>query len=231
MPDGLLGNIPNVIAAVAALGTAAMGLVDASKAFWGGISRLGFGYIWHAVRPFLGDGGGKLGAHEVRTTLLANWLNGVPMAEQKAKVKALVHLKLTTDPARAEALAGAAGVEATGLAAVARKTVAGEAPTEQEIATLGQFDAVLSAVLDAAYERADQKYRNATKVASMFCSAVLAVIGGRYAYNMPWEQYLGSQQLFTALIVGIGATPLAPVAKDLTSTLQAAVKALSVVKR
>ena len=36
--------------------------------------------------------------------------------------------------------------------------------TPAEISILGQFDAVLGAVLDEAYERADQKYRNAAKL-------------------------------------------------------------------
>ena len=40
-----IANIGNIIAAVAALGTASMGLVDASKAIAGGPSNLGFGDI------------------------------------------------------------------------------------------------------------------------------------------------------------------------------------------
>jgi hypothetical protein len=48
-----LSNILNLIAAVGGLGAAAMGLVDASKAFWGGPSNFGFRYIRAAVERFV----------------------------------------------------------------------------------------------------------------------------------------------------------------------------------
>ncbi len=43
--NGDLGNILNFLSAAAGLGTAAMGLVDATKTFCGGPSNFGFGYI------------------------------------------------------------------------------------------------------------------------------------------------------------------------------------------
>jgi hypothetical protein len=45
------GNIANAVAATGALGTAAFGLIDASKAIAGGMSNPGFGYIRKAVEP------------------------------------------------------------------------------------------------------------------------------------------------------------------------------------
>ena len=74
-----------------------MGLVDASKAFCGGPSNFGFGYIKTAIEPFLVKAPGAataFGNVQVLQTLKANWLNGVAKAEQKAKAKALVHLGL-----------------------------------------------------------------------------------------------------------------------------------------
>jgi hypothetical protein len=71
--------------------------------------------------------------------------------------------------------------------------------------------------LDEGYERADQRYRNAAKVLAGAFSIVLALFGG-------W--IVGSNPLL-ALFVGIIAVPLAPIAKDLSRTLQAAVKALT----
>ena len=55
---GTLGYIVKLIAAAGALGTAAFGLVDASKAFWGGMSNPGFGYIRKAVETLLATAGG-----------------------------------------------------------------------------------------------------------------------------------------------------------------------------
>ena len=50
--NGNLSNILNLIAAAGGLGTAAMGLVDAMKAFRGGPSNFGFKFIRAAVRRF-----------------------------------------------------------------------------------------------------------------------------------------------------------------------------------
>jgi len=51
--SGGLTAIVNLVLAAGGLGTAAMGLVDASKAFWGGPSNFGFGHIASALKPFL----------------------------------------------------------------------------------------------------------------------------------------------------------------------------------
>src|SRR5712691_6707616 len=234
--NGDLGNILNFLSAAAGLGTAAMGLVDATKAFCGGPSNFGFGYIKTAIAPFLvraPDAATGFGETEVLRTLEANWLNGVVKADQKAKAKALIHLGLTQG--NAASLAAAAGVNAEQLVSLAKKTAAGEAPTPGEINVLGQFDAVLSAVLDAAYERADQKYRNASKLLATLAATILGGIGGWLVYGSGqaasvWG-YFGSWQFGLSLLVGLAATPLAPVAKDLATSLQAAAAAVGSTKR
>src|SRR5215470_11999596 len=107
----------------------------------------------------------------------------------------------------------------------------GKPVTQDEINVLGQFDAVLSAVLDTAYERADQRYRNAAKVLALFVSVILGVVGGWLIYGGQEQRYFGSKEFFLCAIVGLAATPLAPVAKDLSSALQAAMTAARAVKR
>jgi hypothetical protein len=228
--DAVVNNLGSIIAAVAALGTASMGLVDALKALWGGPSNVGFGAIKTAVEPFLpvepGADQAQPPAAEPafnRTVLLqtlkANWINGVPKADQKAKAKALIHLGLSQG--NAEDLASAAGVDPAKLKSVADKTASGTTATPDEINVLGQFDAIVSAVLDNAYERADQQYRNASKLLATLLSTALGAIGGALIGGNVW---LG-------IIVGVVATPLAPVSKDLTTSLQAAVSAIQTVRR
>jgi hypothetical protein len=225
---GSLTQVANLVVAAGGLGTAAMGLVDATKAFWGGPSNFGFGYVTDALEPFLTplDGSSPaFGKVEIVRTLRANWLNGVAKADQKAKAKSLVHLGLTQDNARA--LAKAAGVDPAKLESLADKTASGQNATQDEINVLGQFDTVLSAALDAAYERGDQKYRNAAKLLAMLVATGLAGVGG-------WIVFAGSLtagNIALSLLVGVSATPLAPVAKDLASSLQAAVAAVSTLKR
>lgn len=226
--NGDVSNILNLLSAVAGLGTAAMGLVDATKAFRGGPSNFGFGHINKVVGPFINAAGTAFTQTQILNTLRANWLNGVATADQKAKAKSLIHLGLT--PAAADALARAAGLDATKLISLAKKVAEGTAPEADEINVLGQFDAVVSAVLDDAYERGDQINRNGCKLLAMAVSTVLAVIVG-WAIAGETVGYFFSKSFPIALIVGLSATPLAPMAKDLASALQTAANAVGVVKR
>jgi hypothetical protein len=227
----LLDNVINFIPAAGGLGTAAMGLVDASKYFDGGPSAIGFTGIEQALGPFLPAPATPLGVAfgraEVLATLRANWMNGVAVGDQKAKAKALVHLGLTRgDAAR---FATAAGVDAGKLASLAAKMADGTQPSQDEINVLGQFDAILSAILDAAYERAEQKYRNACKLLATAVSTVLGVLAGWFL-NGQALGYFASSDFPLALLIGLSGAPLSPVAKDLVSSLQAAVSAVGAAK-
>jgi uncharacterized membrane protein len=99
--------------------------------------------------------------------------------------------------------------------------------SQDEINVLGQFDAVLSAALDAAYERGDQKYRNASKLLAMIVATIMGGVGGLIVFGIP----ISNANLALSLLVGVVATPLAPVAKDLVSSIQAAVGAVGTLKR
>ena len=92
---------------------------------------------------------------------------------------------------------------------------------------LGVFDVAVSATLDLGYERGDQLYRNMAKIVAgaiaigLTIAATLLVHGGATTIR----------QLVIAVLVGLVATPLAPVAKDMASALQTAVKAIGAVRR
>ena len=221
-------DIVSLVAAAGGLGTAAMGLVDASKVFWGGPSNFGFGHVADALDPFLSPLASNppgFGKKQVLRTLRANWMNGVDKADQKAKAKSLIHLGLTKGSALA--LASAAGVDSAKLQSLAEKTAEGSKVTQDEINVLGQFDAVLSATLDAAYERGDKKYRNAAKFLAMILATIMGGVGGWIVFGSNYT----TANIVLSLLVGVAATPLAPVAKDLASTLQAAVSAVGALKR
>lgn len=228
VPDGSVGDYGAIIAAISALGTAAFGLVDATKAFAGGISNVGYGFIHSAVQPY--EPALRLvNANEPYATIHANWLNGMAKADQKAAVKALVRLGLT--PATAKSLAaGAPGVDPTTFQNAATKVADGTSLTDQEIAVLGRFDATIDAQLDAGFERADQAYRNKSKVLAAIIAMALAVLGGWLVVQVPWSAYFWSQDFFAAVLVGAIATPLAPVAKDITSAIGSAVNAFKAVR-
>jgi hypothetical protein len=223
-----MDTVTQYIAVAAGLGTAAFALVDASKAFAGGVSNHGFNHVKQVVSDFFTAGGGEadpsspLRLDEVLATLRANWLNGNALSDQKAIAKSLIKLRL--NEANAQQLAKATGVSGEMLTSVAGKIASGEALTQQENDVFGRFDLMLTALLDRGYQRADQSYRNKAKAWSIVASVALALCG-------KWIADIDTVSYSKAFLVGLVATPIAPVAKDLTSALQAGVKAAQMLRK
>jgi len=224
-------NLREIVLAIGSLGTAAYGVVDASKGIGGGVSNFGFGDIKGVVSQSIapstagGTGSSALGLTSVLETLRANWMNGMALSDQKAVAKSLIKLNLTTDSAGR--MATAAGVDPAALKSVAGKLATGEALTQAETDAYGRFDLLLSAMLDQGYQRGDQRYRNAAKLLAIPVSVILAVagvlaLGGSTSSGVDmWKAILG----------GLLATPLAPVAKDLSSAIQAGSKLAQTLKK
>ena len=227
MPFDLSGgwsDVGTILGAVSAIGTAAVGLVDSTKVYRGGISNAGFAFIRQAVTPYTAALA-LVNAAEPLATLRANWLNGVSKDDQKAKVKALIHLGLTGSTA-ASLAAAAPGVDATTLESLAAKLDTGQALAESEITALGRFDAIVDAQLDQGFERADQLYRNAAKVLAAVFAIALALLG-------VWAiegSAVDARDFALAAVVGAISIPLSPVVKDLSSALGSAVTALKAFK-
>jgi len=217
-----INSLSQYVAAAAGLGTAAYALVDSSKAFFGGVSNYGFGHIKRVVSGLFSksawgtDSANPIHLEAVLATLRANWLNGTALTDQKAIAKSLIKLRFDQD--NAPELAKATGVNKDALSSIAGKIASGDTLTQQESDVFGRFDLMLTAILDEGYQRADQSYRNSAKAWSIAVSVFLAVAGALVvddpAFSVP-----------KAILVGLVATPMAPIAKDLTSALQAGVKA------
>ena len=239
------GEISKVLSAVGALGTAAFGLVDASKGLGGGISNAGFKSVRKAVEPLINvvrpgpapagsatKDAPVFGPADMLATLRANWLNGVAKADQKAIAKSLIRLGIS--PATAPALAQRTGVGEAELLTVAQNIATGKELTPEQLTVLGQFDAIVSAILDEGYERGDQQYRNSSKLAAGLVAILLAVFGGavlvKVATVPEFFSFLFSGDGLLAVVVGAISTPLAPVVKDLTSALTTAVKSIGTLK-
>jgi hypothetical protein len=233
----ILSNVSDYIAAAAALGTAAFALVDASKAFFGGVSNSGFPHIRRMVQRFIPadagrrSGGNMLPGSEVLATLRANWMNGTALAGQKAIAKSLIKLRL--DEANAPVLAAAAGVDEDALTGVAKKLAAGKSLSQPEQDVFGRFDLILTALLDQGYQRADQAYRNWARVWAMLVALALAIVGAWLLSDASQGPgaFLGSPLFEKAVLAGLVATPIAPIAKDLTSGLAAGVKVAQALRK
>ncbi|MGA3306400.1 MAG: hypothetical protein ABSC26_10395 [Stellaceae bacterium] len=222
-------TITGVISAVAALGTAAFGLVDTLKTLPnGGVSNIGFGTIRKCLHP-VAKAFDAIGEVDPWNTLHANWINGVAEAQQKSVAKSLIHLGLTSK--NAPHMARALGIDPTVLSQTAASIATGTALTTQQTNALGRFDTMVGAILDAGYEQADQKYRNFAKLCAALIAVLLAVVAGWLLRTGTTTEYLQSPIFLEAILVGLVSTPLAPVAKDLTSSLQAAANAMNTVKK
>ena len=80
--------LPQLITAIGALGTAAFGLVDASKAVFPFINSIGFGRIKKTVQALTpGKGANALSQGHIVETLRSNWINGTDLNGQKAIAK------------------------------------------------------------------------------------------------------------------------------------------------
>jgi hypothetical protein len=224
MPDM---NLPQIITAIGGLGTAAFGVVDATKVFGGGANHIGFSIVRSAAEPLLPpkskDGG--LSLDQMIQTLQANWFNGTDLASQKAIAKSLIKLNMSKE--NAAALAKATGVNATTLGDVADNIASGKPLTDSQPDFYARFDLILTALLDEAYQRADQAYRNGTRACATVVAVILA-IAGMATLTGGFPQ---GQDLARAVVVGLLATPFAPIAKDLSSALGAAVNTLQLVKK
>jgi hypothetical protein len=218
MQPELQVNLATLIAAVTAigaLGAAAFALVDATKAFGGGISIVGLADIQDAARRFAAALDVALEPGAWREVVRDHWINGRPRGEQKAIVKALVRLGLNPDTA--PQIAAAAHVNPDALRAVATKLQIGAALDDADVQVLGRLDVSVDAYLDAAFDRADQKYRNQSRVVAGVISILLAL----FAAWATVDAHYG-----VAVLAGLLAVPLAPIAKDLASSLQAAAQAV-----
>jgi len=227
----LLQNLPQIITAIGGLGTAAFGLVDSTKPFFGGVNRIGFSRIATAVAGLTpGAPANGLTQGKILDTLKANWYNGTDLGSQKAIAKSLIKQGLTT--ANAPDLAKLAGVDPAVLQSVAAKITSGNALEQNESDVYSRFDFILTALLDEVYQRSDQAYTNGTRVVASFFALALALVGGWTLYSGPaGSGYWWSNDMWIALVAGVLATPLAPIAKDLSSALATAVNTLQTIKK
>ncbi len=228
LPAGI--SLPDVIMSVGGLGTAAFGLLEAIKPVFPVINQIGFGGISATVSsltPNEAGGGAPINAlprAKVLDSLLANWVNGTDLGNQKAIAKSLIKLHLSGG--NAAALAAVTNVDSTLLTQAAGSMAAGTALTQLQNDAYSRFDLIVTAMLDEVYQHADQFYRNWMRALAAVIAVVLAVAGG-YVVESGFQN---SGQLLAAVLVGLLATPLAPIAKDVSTALSTAVNTMQLLK-
>lgn len=230
-------QLPTIISAIGGLGIAAFGLLEAVKPACPFINRIGFKFIRRTVAALTPPEDGSHGplnalpAAAVLHSLLANWANGVHLVDQKAIAKSLIKLHLSA--ANAARVASAANVDAAQLAEVAAGMVSGAALTEAQSDVWSRFDLIVTAMLDECYQSADEVFRNWMRGMAAAIAVILALAGGWMldSAKLSLGAYLLSADFGRALLVGLLAVPLAPIAKDLSTALATAVNAMQLVKK
>jgi hypothetical protein len=239
----ILANLPQAITAIGGLGTAAFGLLEAIKPVFPGINQMGFGRIRTTVLGLTPDEAGAgqplnaLPQANVLESLLANWVNGTDLGSQKSIAKSLIKLHLSAG--NAASLAAKTNVDPALLTAVAQSMASSTVLTQQQSDAYARFDLIVTALLDEAYQHADQVYRNSTRGLAALIAMVLAFAGGLslvgsaggLSFGASWEAFWWKPDMFLSLLVGLLATPLAPIAKDLSSALATAVNTMQMVKK
>lgn len=244
--DSLSQNLGAAITAIGALGTAAFGLLEAIKPAFKSINRIGFDGIHRTVAALTPPETNAAGAASapmnalpqarVLQTLESNWVNGNDLASQKAIAKSLIKLHMSAG--NAAALARAANVDEQLLTEAAVSMAAGKSLDQPHSDTYARFDLIVTAMLDECYQCSDEIYRNKMRALAAAIAVLLAMAGGcilgfspaaagAAANNLGWW----AREMATALMVGLLATPLAPIAKDLSTALATAVNTMQLVKK
>jgi hypothetical protein len=229
-----LSTLPQAITAIGGLGTAAFGLLEAIKPVFPGINHMGFSRIRATVTALTPKESGDrspvnaLPQQNVLESLLSNWINGTELNSQKSIAKSLVKLHLSVG--NAAALAASTNVDPTLLTEVAQSIASSTALTQPQSDAYARFDLIVTAMLDDAYQYADQVYRNSTRGLAALIAVALAFTGGLCLAGS-WQAFWWTTDMFISLLVGLLATPLAPIAKDITSALTSAVNTMQAVKR
>ncbi len=228
-------QLTQTITAIGGLGTAAFGLVEAAKSAFGSINRIGLKHIQQTVADLTPGQAGASGStaplnalplRNVLDTVKANWVNGMDLASQKAIAKSLIKLNLS--PGNAAALAAKTNVDAALLTSVAQKMANGTALLQPESDVYARFDLIATALLDEAYQISDQTYRNGLRTLAASVAVLLALGGG---WTLEGAAFWHAREMAMAFLIGLLATPLAPIAKDLSTALATAVNAMQIVKK
>jgi hypothetical protein len=229
-------QLSQVITAIGGLGTAAFGLLEALKPLFGSINRIGLKHIQDTIGSLTPDQTGPgltanprnaLPHKSILETIEANWVNGTDINNQKAIAKSLIKLYLSAG--NAEALAAKTNVDPEMLKSIATKTLAGMSLLQAESDVFSRFDLILTAMLDEAYQFSDQVYRNSTRTLAAMLAVLLAVAGAWSLEGQPlWRHW---SDIGLAILVGVLATPLAPIAKDISTALATAVNTMQAVKK
>ncbi len=207
-------NIGTIVLAVGALGTASFGIVEGLK--WTFIGLSGFRQIRKLLGAPVMEALRVAYGPEYMPLLKAQYRANRTFGELPKSIRQGARVGLT--PSTAEALADRIGVVSKAeLKAVAGALQTGKNLTDSQRNILGRYELALDTRIDAALALANDKYVGYMRGLASLVSIGIALV----------VRYVTGGEYLTALIIGVAAVPIAPIAKDLASALGSAAKAMS----
>lgn len=216
--------ITQMVIAVGALGTAAFGIVDGFK-FIDNWAAAGFKQIRKTLGEALFNSMHNAYGNGFEAFLRAQYINGRSSGEVVRSLRQGVRLGLTGENA-AQMASSLGHIDPETLQEAASKVDEGTELNNKQRSIIARFEVALDARVDAALALAESKYKAVMQVRASIVAIVLSVIGsiaihievaedtGKLMHTFNFEDFV------IALIVGVVAVPLAPIAKDVASALQ-----------
>jgi len=217
-----IDTLGKAVAAAGALGTACFGIVEALK--WTPLGTAGYGEIpkylgtdlQEALRVAYGEDFQMLLRAQYRQdsqhqmTIAKSLRQGVRIGLKSINAEAIARFLGTVDP--------------VALKAAVANVEAGVALSDANRGAIGRFELAADARIDSALSRAQDVYIGTVRCAASVLAIVLAeatafLLGAGVTVE-------GLQTWLIGLLVGTVAVPLAPIANDVVSALQAATRAL-----
>ena len=206
-------NVTEMVLGAGALGTAAFGIVEAFK--WSALGEAGFKRLKSMLGEALLRSLSASYGTDFELFLRAQSRNPEGVGELRRSLRQGMRIGLR--PELAPALAAQVGtVDAAELTLVAERLMHGD-PLDDALRTvLGRYELAVDARIDAGLTLAIDGYQGAIRAAASLLAIILALLAA-FTLGRPW---------WHGALLGVAAVPLAPVAKDVVSALQAATRAL-----
>lgn len=220
-----LSLLVDMILAAGALGTAAYGVVDGFK-YSDGFASAGFNRIQETMGANAYASLGKAYGNGYENLLRAQYLEGRKQGELVRTLRQGVRIGLTEN--NAAAMADEIGViEGEDLKAIAANVRSGEGLSDNQKNMLSRFELAVDARVGAAVALADKSYKSIMQMRASVAAIGLAMVGafGLREAGVANMNSGTAETLLLALVVGVAAVPLAPIAKDVAKAVQSAAKA------
>ena len=208
-------SLSNMVLATGAVGVAAMGITEGFKSVK--VTPMGFNKLeeeinWatDALKISYGD--------DYRKMIMSLYRNGRRKGDLPRVLRQGVRIGMDENTAKTMANV-VGGVSPERLSEVAAKLKSGEELNPIQRNILGRFEVAADARIDAAFSLAERAYANIIRYRASQVALALS-ISAAIALDRSASGFL------TAIIVGLTAVPIAPIAKDVAKGFQSATKAI-----